>query len=194
MTLLETESVALGAAAFGWCLAVRAARRRRVLLGPAPLPSLAALVLIAAVCPPAGVTGAIVLGGVTAAAIADARTGFVFTPVTLALGLSALCAAVIDGRATTAGTGMLATGGALFALHAVTSGRGIGLGDVRLGCSVGAALGVVPGLIALGWAFVLGGAYGVILLVTRRARPGSEIRFAPFIATATIIVSASTWP
>jgi leader peptidase (prepilin peptidase) / N-methyltransferase len=189
MTILGGEAVALGTAAAGWHVAHHAARRRALFLGAPPLAALAALAVVTAARPPADAVGAIVLGGVAVAAIADARTGFVFTPLTLLLGLAALLAATVDGGAARAGSGMLVVGGTLFALHALTAGRGIGLGDVRLGCAVGAAFGAIPGLIALAWAFVLGGAYGSILLVTGRAKRGSEIPFAPFIAVATIVAS-----
>lgn len=195
MTMLGTQALALATAAAGWSIADHAARRRAVPLGPPPLAGLGAVALVAAVRAPADATGAILLGGIAVAAVADARTGLVFTPLTLALGLGTLLCAVVEGTATRAGSGMLVVGGALFALHAFTSGRGIGLGDVRLGCTVGAALGALPGLITLAWAFVLGGAYGVILLATKRARGNSEIPFAPFIAAATVVASApSAWP
>lgn len=47
------------------------------------------------------------------------------------------------------------------------------------------ALGVASGFAAIGLAFVFGGAYGIWLLVTRRAGAGASIRFGPFIAAGT---------
>jgi prepilin signal peptidase PulO-like enzyme (type II secretory pathway) len=189
MIQLATEALALGSATIGWGIAARAARRRHVQVGAPPLAALAGVALIAALRTPAGAASPIVIGGVAVAAITDVRTGRVFTPFTLALGLAALVAAAADGDAPAAAAGMLAAGGALLALYVLTSGRGIGLGDVRLGCSVGAALGAVPALVALAWAFVLGGAFGVVLLVTKRAQRNSAIPFAPFIAATTIVAS-----
>jgi leader peptidase (prepilin peptidase) / N-methyltransferase len=184
VTLPLAEALALGTATGAWNVAVRAAQRRAVTLGDPPYVGLAILAAVAALRAPAGAAYAIVLGGVAVAAVCDARTGLVFTPLTALLGVAALVAAVLEGRAGAAGAGTLAAGGALFALYALTSGRGIGLGDVRLACAVGAALGALAGLIVLGWAFVLGGTYAAMLLATRRARPNSELRFAPFIAAA----------
>ncbi len=189
MTPLAAEALALGAVAAGWSIAAHAARRRGVGLGKLPVLALAAFTILIALHPPIAAAGAVALGGVAIAAICDARTGLIFTPLTLVLGLATLAAATYDGDPGPAATGMLVVGGALFALHALTNGRGIGLGDVRLGCAVGAGLGGAAGLTALGWAFVLGGAYGSVLLLTRRAHRTTEIRFAPFIAAGTLVVS-----
>jgi leader peptidase (prepilin peptidase)/N-methyltransferase len=189
MTPLAGEALALGTAAVGWSVAAHAARRRGVALGKLPGGALAALAIVLALHPPAAAAGAVALGGIAVAAISDARTGLIFTPLTQLLGLATLTAAAFDGAPGPAAAGLLVVGGALFALHAITSGRGIGLGDVRLGCALGAGLGAAAGMTALGWAFVIGGIYGTALLVTRRAGRTSEIRFAPFIAVGTLAAS-----
>lgn len=60
----------------------------------------------------------------------------------------------------------------------------MGGGDVKLAGVIGAFLGflgvesVVFGALA---GFVLGGAVGLVLLVTRRARPGSALAFGPWM-------------
>jgi len=72
-------------------------------------------------------------------------------------------------------------------LHAVSRGRGLGLGDVKLGTALGAALGLVSGLTAIALAFIFGGGYGVWLLATGRARAGSSIHFGPFIAAGAYV-------
>jgi leader peptidase (prepilin peptidase)/N-methyltransferase len=95
-------------------------------------------------------------------------------------------AAVIDGR-----WGALATafigGGALFLLYAILAfvrPGGMGLGDVRLAGVLGLFLGwqgweslVVGGFAA----FVLGGVFGVVQLIRRRATRTSGIPFGPWM-------------
>lgn len=95
-------------------------------------------------------------------------------------------AAVTDGR-----WGALATacigGGALFTLYAVLAfvrPGGMGLGDVKLAGVLGIFLGWMgwEALIVGGFAaFVLGGVYGVVQLVRRRATRTSGIPFGPWM-------------
>jgi prepilin signal peptidase PulO-like enzyme (type II secretory pathway) len=82
--------------------------------------------------------------------------------------------------------GSVAVGGSLLLLHALTGGRGLGLGDVKLGTALGMALGPSSGLLATALAFVFGGIYGGWLLATKRAAPGTPVRFGPFIAAGTL--------
>jgi leader peptidase (prepilin peptidase)/N-methyltransferase len=81
--------------------------------------------------------------------------------------------------------GAASTGGALLALHYLTGRRGIGLGDVKLATAIGAGAGAGVAAVAVAAAFVLGGAYGVWLLATRRAAHGTAVRFGPFLAAGT---------
>jgi len=84
--------------------------------------------------------------------------------------------------------GRLAAGaGILFAVYlvlAILSPRGMGLGDVKLAGVLGLFLGY------LGWsqlavgaiaAFILGGAFSVVLIALRRAGRGSGIPFGPWM-------------
>jgi leader peptidase (prepilin peptidase)/N-methyltransferase len=68
-------------------------------------------------------------------------------------------------------------------------GRGLGLGDAKLACCIGAALGPSDGLASLGIAFVLGGAYAGFLLVSRRGRRSDAVPFAPYLAFGTVLMS-----
>lgn len=126
------------------------------------------------------------LAGASAAALIDARTGFIPDRMTRATALCALLFAVRDGASVAACGGAYAVGGALLALHLITRGRGMGLGDVKLGTAIGAGFGAAAGLVALGIAFVAGGAYASWLLATGRARRRDAIRFGPFLAAGTI--------
>jgi leader peptidase (prepilin peptidase) / N-methyltransferase len=126
------------------------------------------------------------LAGTLVAAAIDARTGLIPDALTRTTALAALGFACANGAAPLACGGAYAVGGALLALHMFTRGRGLGLGDVKLGTAIGAGFGPVGGLVALGTAFVLGGAYASWLLLTQRARRGDSIRFGPFLAVGTL--------
>jgi leader peptidase (prepilin peptidase)/N-methyltransferase len=125
---------------------------------------------------------------VTVSAITDAQSGFIFDALTLPalsllLGVSALhqhfVAALVG-----AGTGA----GALGMLYVATRGRGLGLGDVKLSACIGAALGAAEVLSSLGVAFVLGGAYASVVLVSGRAKRGDRVHFAPYMALGMVLV------
>lgn len=187
----------LAAASVGafWAIAERAARPRRLALGvmpPALLPLTSTGAAIAATfgAQPAEI-GA--LAGVAVAGWVDARTGFIFDPITAVLFIISFAACACTGSALHALSGAIAIGATLLLVHALTGGRGLGLGDVKLGTAVATALGVAPGFLAIGGAFVIGAAYGVWLLATKRAHTGSAIRFGPFIATGTFIAVLSPW-
>jgi leader peptidase (prepilin peptidase)/N-methyltransferase len=128
----------------------------------------------------------IALGGTVIGAAIDARTGVIPDAVTRTTALTALGCAVATGIAPVACSGAYAVGGSLLVLHLLTRGRGLGLGDVKLGTAIGAGFGPAAGIVALGAAFVLGGMYASWLLLTRRARRGDAIRFGPFLAAGTV--------
>jgi leader peptidase (prepilin peptidase)/N-methyltransferase len=129
------------------------------------------------------------LAGALVAAVVDARTGLIPDTLTRTTALVALICAAASGGASLAFGGAYAVGGALLALHLLTRGSGLGLGDVKLGTAIGIGFGPAAGLVALGAAFVLGGAYASWLLATRRARRGDAIRFGPFLAAGTLLVT-----
>ena len=128
------------------------------------------------------------LSAAVTAAASDAACGYVFDAVTLP------CLAVMGAIAALSHTfpafaAGAATGGAcLGLLYAATLGRGLGLGDVKLGCCIGGAAGALGVLQALGLAFVLGGIYAAILLLRKGARRGDEMRFAPYMAAGLFAV------
>jgi leader peptidase (prepilin peptidase) / N-methyltransferase len=178
---------AAACAAGYWSIGAAAARRRRMRIGSLPIALPAIVAVAAALAAATGAHAAAVaaLAGVAVAGCVDARTGSIFDPLTATLLAASLALCGLDGTAASGACGALGVGTALFALHALTAGRGLGLGDVKLGAALGMALGVASGFAAIGLAFVFGGAYGVWLLVTRRARADASIRFGPFIAAGT---------
>jgi leader peptidase (prepilin peptidase)/N-methyltransferase len=95
-------------------------------------------------------------------------------------------AAVLQGD--WVGLGRMAAGaGILFAFYfvlAIISPRGMGMGDVKLAGVLGLFLGSLGwGQLAVGAgaAFVLGGLFSIILLITRRAGRKSGIPFGPWM-------------
>lgn len=128
--------------------------------------------------------GAVVVCGVT-----DAQTGYVFDAITLPSGMAVLAFAAANSSLTTAALGAAAGAGSLGFLYAITRGGGLGLGDVKLGCCIGAPLGASDGLTSVGLAFVLGGMYASYLLITRRAGRGDAVRFAPYLAAGMLLIT-----
>jgi leader peptidase (prepilin peptidase) / N-methyltransferase len=116
----------------------------------------------------------------------DLATGLIFDGVTVgaACGIGMCCLLAQTAPAALAGAGICII--PLLALYAVTRGRGIGLGDVKLGGIVGAGVGGIEALGAIGIAFVVGAICCVPLLVARRVRRGDRVAFAPFLALGTI--------
>lgn len=129
------------------------------------------------------------LGAAAISAVTDLQTGYVFDAVTMPALCITLVAAGMSGHFNAAVLGGCASGAVLYALHIVTRGRGLGLGDVKLACCIGSALGVAGGLRALQTAFVLGGAYAGYSLLSRRAKFGDAVRFAPFLFAGMLITT-----
>lgn len=130
---------------------------------------------------------AFALGSAGLCAITDLASGYVFDVVTLPTLAALLFAAAVNAHFAAAAAGALAAGGALAALYVVTAGRGLGFGDVKLACCIGAAFGAADALRCLEIAFVLGGIYAAALLCLRRAKRGDEVPFAPFLFAAMLI-------
>jgi prepilin signal peptidase PulO-like enzyme (type II secretory pathway) len=176
-----------------WGIAADAASRRRLTIGTLPLalPLLAAGAAAIAAVAGAHAAAVAACAGVAVAGWIDARTGSIFDPLTGSMMAASLAMCFIEGVACDGVLGAAAVGTALFLLHAVTKGRGLGFGDVKLGTALGMALGVSGGLTAIGLAFIFGGAYGTWLLISKRATAQSTIRFAPFIAAGTVAAIAA---
>lgn len=118
----------------------------------------------------------------TVCAASDIGTGYVFDAVTIPSLAVMLALAAANRGIEPCVLGIATGGGALGLLCIATLGRGIGLGDVKLACCIGAALGSRGALWCLWVAFVLGGIYAIALLLTGARRRGDSICFAPFLA------------
>lgn len=128
-------------------------------------------------------------------AVIDARTRripnrltYPLTPALLVLFVLAGLLAGSPQTALRALLGGLAAFGALLAL-ALISPRGMGMGDVKLGASIGIALGYVGwGHVVLGLAtgFFLGGVIAVALIVLRVRGRRDHIPFGPYLAAGAL--------
>jgi len=136
----------------------------------------------------AAAAGSAVCGALLGGAV-DARTGYIPDRITAPAALAALGCSLVGGAGVASLCGALAAGGALLALYALTRGRGLGLGDVKLAAVIGLGFGPVAGIAAVGAAFVLGGAYATWLLASRRARRDDAMRFGPFLAGGALAVA-----
>ncbi|MDH6225635.1 MULTISPECIES: A24 family peptidase [Streptomyces] len=127
--------------------------------------------------------------GVLLAAV-DLRVRRLPDVLTLPLAVTALAllgvAALLPehaGRWTGASLGALALSGGHLVLHLI-SPAGMGFGDVKLALTTGAVLGWYGwGVLLLGAfaGFLLGGLYGLALVVLRRADRRTEMPFGPFL-------------
>lgn len=70
----------------------------------------------------------------------------------------------------------------------LTSGRGMGGGDMKLGFFIGLVLGFPNSVAALMLSFLLGSIFGIGLIVTRIKKFGQTIPFGPFLSLASIAV------
>ena len=115
-------------------------------------------------------------------AATDLETGLIFDRVLAFAIVLMLPAAAAAGSVATGLAGAAAAGALLGLPHAVSRGRAIGLGDVKLAAVAGFALGPAGVLYAL-WAAAIGGGLTATLLLTfRRARRDDPLAFGPFLA------------
>jgi leader peptidase (prepilin peptidase)/N-methyltransferase len=195
MSAVATTIAAVIIAAAYWAVAAEVAGRRKMSIGAVPALLIVLVGSAAAAAAALGVAVASIaaLAGVAVAAWVDARTGLIFDRFSLAFAGVSATLSIAYGSAVDGVIGAASIGGALFLLHALTRGNGLGFGDVKLGAILGFALGTLAGFTAIGLAFIFGACYGSALLLARRANAGTAVRFGPFIAAgtyATILVPA----
>ena len=75
----------------------------------------------------------------------------------------------------------------LFILFLLTRGNGMGFGDVKFMAVIGLYLGWRQTLLALLLSFILGGFFGIILLISKIKNRNDPIPFGPWIAIAAFI-------
>ena len=74
-----------------------------------------------------------------------------------------------------------------FVILAITRGRGMGAGDVKLGFLIGLASGVPLVLVSLFLSFLSGALVSLFLIVLRRRKFGQTIPFGPFLSLGTFL-------
>ena len=70
----------------------------------------------------------------------------------------------------------------------LTRGRGMGMGDAKLGMLMGLILGFRLTVVSLYLAFLTGALVGVILILIGKKKFGQTIPFGPFLSASTIVV------
>jgi len=73
-------------------------------------------------------------------------------------------------------------------IYLISRGRAMGFGDVKLAFNMGILLGAKGGLLALYFAFILGGIFGAYLLLSKKKKLKSKIAFGPFLVLGTLIL------
>jgi len=87
--------------------------------------------------------------------------------------------------------GMLAVAGFFGLLYLMSSGKWIGLGDVKLGVFLGFLLGLKLSVLMLMLAYVGGALVGVILVLAKRRKLSGTLPFGTFLTAATL--AAMLW-
>ncbi len=75
----------------------------------------------------------------------------------------------------------------IFVLWAITRGRGMGFGDVKLALPIGWILGLSYGFAGLLLAFWIGAVFGIALMIIYGKKPSDQIPFGPFIIVGAIV-------
>ncbi len=86
-----------------------------------------------------------------------------------------------------AGEAAVATGAAFYALVALTKGRAMGGGDIKLVFAMGLLLGLRGTAVALLLAFNAAAAVAVVMMAVRRRKLRDQIPFGPFLVGGTVV-------
>lgn len=119
----------------------------------------------------------------------DAKTMMLPDGFILLVGCFAILFAALEGRSVESAIfGMLAGAIPLYVLWAITGGRGIGFGDVKLMIVLGILFGAQGAISLLFFAFFAGGTIGIFLLATGKATAKTAIPFGPFLAGSALLL------
>ena len=154
-------------------LAPAAPRRRLLTFGLAGAAGAAALVL-------AGPAAGVACGGLTAAAVLDAQSGYLVDELTLPAAALAFGFATFAGGPASAICAMAELSLPAALLAAWSREAWLGWGDVKAFLALGAGLGVTHALVALGAACCSGSAWALV-------RKRRAIRFGPHIAAGALL-------
>jgi leader peptidase (prepilin peptidase) / N-methyltransferase len=73
-------------------------------------------------------------------------------------------------------------------LYAITRGRGMGMGDVKLIAALGVLFGWPDTLVLSAFAFIVGSIASIVLMITKGLTRKSAVPFGPFIAAGAAII------
>lgn len=132
----------------------------------------------------------ILAGALIVSAWTDLRLGLILDRVTAPALLLVVTFCALEGAAAASLFGIVGSAGAVVALHAITRGRGIGLGDAKLAAVIGAGLGAYGGGMALVCAFVIAALVNSALLLMRRVNMGDRVAFGPYLAWGSVVAIA----
>ncbi len=122
--------------------------------------------------------------------ISDLRRRIIPDVVVVPASIVAIAAGIASGRGPwwhPIGSALL-VGGALLG-PALVRPDGLGMGDVKVAALMGAALGAVPGLLALLAGLLVAAGWGLAMAVARHVRPASiALPLAPFLAAGVVAV------
>jgi prepilin signal peptidase PulO-like enzyme (type II secretory pathway) len=182
----------VGWAVFLGSLAQHAARRRGLCLRAAPAywMATACTAALAAATSYATLSIDATLVVLAVAAVVDAQSGFIFDPLVIAGIIGILVVSVLEGTGGSSFYGGTVAGAAVFCMWALTLGRGIGLGDVKLAAVVGAGFGPIAGIYAIGLSFIVGAAIAIAQIIAGKARFGTSIRFGPYLLAGSVCLLA----
>ena len=119
----------------------------------------------------------------------DAKTMMLPDGFILLVGFFTILFAALEGRSVESAIfGMLAGAIPLYVLWAITGGRGIGFGDVKLMIVLGILFGFQGAITLLFFSFFAGGVIGIFLLATGQATAKTAIPFGPFLAGSALLL------
>ena len=76
----------------------------------------------------------------------------------------------------------------LFLIYFFTRGKGMGLGDAKLGLALGLFLSIKLSVLLIWLAFIFGGIIALIILILRLKKASDRIAFAPFLIISFLII------
>lgn len=137
--------------------------------------------------------------GLTVIFVIDLRDMVVFDAVTLPMAVIAFVLNVLLGAKPLNLLLAAAVGAGFFLLqYALSKGKWIGGGDIRIGAMMGMMLGFPAVIMALFAAYMLGALYALGLMTAGRAKWSGQIAFGTFLSVTTLLTlffgqAAMTW-
>jgi len=115
--------------------------------------------------------------------LADIRYGIIPDKITLAGIIGTIIYLLVVSPNDIPNHILAALGASLFffLIYALTKGKGLGFGDVKLGILMGLLLGFPDIFLAFYMAFLTGGVSAIILILWRKKKMKSTIAFGPFL-------------